>query len=295
MSAALGLSHFGPTSSRASVVYNRMPDLASELATAREACLAAGAIIRDYYRRDDLAPRLKADQSPLTDADLAANRAILDLIQSRFPDDGILSEETTDDLTRLSCERVWIVDPLDGTRDFVRRTGDFAVLVGLAIAGTPSLGVVYAPAAGTLYHAVRDGGAFVVDSGVESRLSTSLTADIGKFRIGVTRFNVNPDLQRFIDNSGLSANITRIGASIKMMALARGEIDLTVCLNADEKEWDTCAPEVIIREAGGMVSDTSGAQFVYNKPDVRHLRGILMSNNTAHADLVERVRPYFTS
>ncbi len=272
-----------------------MPDLASELATACEASLAAGAIIRDYYRRDDLAPRLKADKSPLTDADLAANRVILDLIRTRFPDDGILSEETTDDLARLTRERVWIIDPLDGTRDFVRRTDDFAVLIGLAIAGKPSLGVVYAPVADTLYHARIGGGAFMVERGVESRLSTSMTTDIASFRIGVTRFNVNPNLQRFIDNSGLAANITRIGASIKMMALARGDIELTLCLNADEKEWDTCAPEVIIREAGGMVSDTSGGQFVYNKPDVRHLRGILMSNNTDHADLVKRVHSYFTS
>ena len=272
-----------------------MIDLTSELATAREACLAAGAIIRDYYRRDDLLPRLKADQSPLTDADLAANQAILDLLRQRFPGDGILSEETTDDLARLTRERVWIVDPLDGTRDFVERSGDFAVLIGLAIAGRPSLGVVYAPVADTLYHAVVGSGAFMVEGGVESRLSTSMTADIADFRIGVTRFNVNPNLQRFIDNSGLGANVRRIGASIKMMALARGQIELTLCLNADEKEWDTCAPEVIVREAGGMVSDTSGEQFLYNKPDVRHLHGILMSNNTAHADLVAQLRPYFTS
>ncbi len=273
-----------------------MTRLATELEVACQAAREAGAIIRRHYREPTATWRAKADRSPVTDADLEANRAILDRLTGRFPDDGILSEETRDDRRRLDCQRVWIVDPLDGTRDFVQRTGDFAVLIGLAVAGAPVLGVVYAPASDRLHYAVAGGGAFVTEGegGIATRLAVSTTADLTRFRVGITRLNVSPELERFLAGSELGRHPVTIGASIKMMALAGGDLDLTVCLNADEKEWDTCAPEVVVREAGGVVTDVDGSEFVYNQADVHHHRGILMSNGVRHADLVARVGPYFT-
>ena len=272
-----------------------MSRLASELDTACEACLAAGVIISRHYRRGPIEPQLKADRSPLTAADLEANEEILDRLRRRFPEDGILSEETEDDGQRLESSRVWLVDPLDGTRDFVERTGDFAVLIGLVEDGITVLGVVYQPVTETLYFATKEGGAFMSSGNDQIPLQVSGRDDIGDFRIGVTRFNVNAGLRRFITSSGLEGNIVQVGASIKMMALARGDIELSVCLNGDEKEWDTCAPEVIVRAAGGSVSDIDGRPFRYNKPDISHRRGILMSNGNCHADLVELTRPYFAS
>lgn len=272
-----------------------MQDLCKEAEVARAACRAAGEVIRGHYGDGEIPHSLKPDRSPLTAADVEANAAILGILRARFPDDGILSEETADDGSRAERARVWIVDPLDGTRDFVGRTGDFAVHVGLAIEGKPTLGVVYKPVGDELYWAVTGHGAYLCAAGSERRIATSPASEISALRIGVTRFNINPGLRRFIEESGLAPQVVRIGASIKMLALARGDIELSVCLNADEKEWDTCAPEVIVREAGGQVTDVDGAAFCYNKPDVRHHRGILMSNGPLHAELVSMLQPYFGS
>ncbi len=269
-------------------------DLNKEAATAREACLLAGEIIRRHYERGEDTTRLKADQSPVTAADLEAEAAILALVRERFPDDGILSEETADDGRRLGISRVWIVDPLDGTRDFVARTGDFAVLVGLTIDGRAALGAVYEPAHDDLYWAATGLGAHRRVAGRKQEITTSGASALPALRIGVTRFNPTPGLRRFLDESGLAAQVVQIGASAKMMALARGDLEISVCLNADEKEWDTCAPEVIVREAGGAVTDLDGAPFCYNQPDVRHRRGILMSNGPLHEELIAMLQPYFS-
>jgi len=272
-----------------------MLDLDQEVATARDACRAAGEVIRRHYARGEQSHTLKDDRSPLTAADLEANAIILAALRERFPADGILSEETADDGSRLGKSRVWIVDPLDGTRDFLARTGDFAVHVGLAIEGAPVLGVVYNPADDDLYWAATGRGAHRCTAGSEQVISTSAAATLAALRIAVTRFNPSPGLHRFLDASGLAAQVVRLGASAKMMALARGDLEISVCLNADEKEWDTCAPEVIVREAGGVVTDIDGARFCYNKADVRHHRGILMSNGPVHAELVRLLQRYFGS
>lgn len=272
-----------------------LPPYEAEINVARQAVRAAGRVIRDYYDRGETASEPKADDSPLTAADLAANAAILDILSAQFPTDAILSEETEDDLQRVGQRRVWIVDPLDGTRDFVKRTGDFAVHVALVEEGRPVVGAVFQPVGEVLYHAAIGQGAFAEDVAGKRRLRASSTAELGQMRVGVTRFAVNPSLESFLAGSGLASNIVRIGASLKMMAVAAGEIDVTVCLNAAEKEWDTAAPEVILREAGAVITDIDGRPFDYNKRDVRHLRGILVSNGRCHAELVELVRPHFGS
>jgi 3'(2'), 5'-bisphosphate nucleotidase len=271
-----------------------MPTYAgAELAAAREACLAAGAIIRRYYESGPITANLKADESPLTAADLAANDAILALLADRFPADAILSEESTDDLVRLERARVWIVDPLDGTRDFVARTGDFAVHVGLAVDGRPAVGAVYQPIGDRLFWATRGGGAFVRDRGGERRLEVSERTAIETARVGVTRLARTDNLSRFLADTGLEARARDIGASLKMMAVAEGRCEVSICLHGREKEWDTCAPELIVTEAGGRATDVDGQVFVYNRTTVAHARGILMTNGPLHAQLAALAQPYF--
>src|SRR5688572_14713101 len=133
------------------------PTLTHELAIARDAAEEAGRIILAHYERDTLASE-KADHSPVTAADLAANATIVGRLAAAFPDDRILSEESG--LGGGAGRRCWLVDPLDGTRDFVERSGDFAVHVALVDDGVPLLGVVHVPVASATYTAARGGGAF---------------------------------------------------------------------------------------------------------------------------------------
>ncbi len=270
-----------------------MPILAAELDAALAAARSAGEVIREHYERGPSEVARKADDSPVTRADLEADAVILGLLEQRFPGDAILSEERADDRARLSRERVWIVDPLDGTRDFVARTGDFAVHIGLAVGGRPALGVVYQPIGDRLYWATAGGGAWVRDAAGERRLAVSGCDDLDRARAGVTRLAADDTLARFLDDSGLAPRTRPIGASIKMLAVARGETDISVCLHGREKEWDTLAPSIVVTEAGGRVSDLDGAEFVYNRADVAHRRGILMTNGRVHDAVLALARPYF--
>jgi len=261
-----------------------------ELALALEAALAAAKIIASLGPEEVVT---KADGSPVTAADLQANRAIVQLIEHHFPDDGLLSEETTDTGRRLHCQRVWIIDPLDGTRDFVQQTGQYAVHVGLAVNGRATLGVVAEPAANRVSWAVRGTGAFMQEqSGPIVRLAVANESNLAAFRVGTTRLAMSANVQEFID-AGPPLQRVPMGASTKVMALARGELHAAVWLSAAEKEWDTCAPEVILEEAGGIVTDVMGTRFVYNKTDVVHHNGIVASNGRTHAALLQRARRFF--
>ncbi len=235
----------------------------------------------------------KADLSPVTAADRDANATILSALRAAFPDDAILSEESPDDLSRLGARRVWIVDPLDGTRDFVARTGEFCVHIGLSVDGIPVVGAVFVPVAGTLFSAAAGAGAFVERAdGRRTRLRVSTTAGVDSLRVGVSRTNAAQGLKTFLAETGLGARSQSMGASVKLMALARGSLDAVINLDGSEQEWDTCAPEVVVREAGGMFTDIDGGAFAYNQHDVSHRRGSLASNGFCHGALLTLTGPY---
>lgn len=263
---------------------------ADELALAQSAARAAAAVIRSIGPHQVVC---KADGSPVTAADLQANSAIVDLIRSRFPQDGLLSEESLDTSARLGCRRVWIIDPLDGTRDFVEGTGQYAVHVGLAIDGCATVGVVAEPATERLTWAVRGQGAFAQDSaGSINRLQVSSEARLSAFAVGTSRLAMSANVQDFIDAAPPLLRVA-MGASTKVLAVARGALHAAVWLSAVEKEWDTCAPSVIVQEAGGMMTDVFGDALTYNNADVVHRRGLLASNGSAHQDLVVRAKRFF--
>jgi 3'(2'), 5'-bisphosphate nucleotidase len=259
-----------------------------ELEVAKAAARDAGAIIMRHYARPDIDVSTKADKSPVTSADLDANAAITKRLTEAFPGDGILTEETPDDRARLSKPRVWIIDPLDGTRDFVARTGDFCVHIGLAVEHEAVLGVVYQPTVDSLAWAVRGGGAFEERAGETRRLHASTLSAPGQIRIGVSRLNLDEGLGKCLAAAGMSDRAVRLGASVKHIALARGDLDAVLNLSPSEQEWDTCAPEVIMREAGCTVTNGDGAPFRYNEPDLFRPRGSAASNGRCHS-LVLRV------
>jgi len=258
------------------------------MAAARE----AGRVIVRHYGQGTVAVETKSDSSPVTAADREANATILACLAGAFPDDALLSEEAPDDRARLVTSRVWIVDPLDGTRDFVARTGDFCVHVGLAVDGKATVGVVHHPLSGATFFAARGAGAFVEEpDGTRTRLGVSAVGAPSDVRLGISRLNPSGDLLRALVAAHLDQQTVAMGASVKLMALARGTLDGVVNFST-EMEWDTCAPEVIIREAGGMFTDLDGRGFDYNRADLAR-RGSLASNGACHAALLALLRPHF--
>jgi len=254
-----------------------------ELAVAERAARAAGEIIAGYYAQGPIAVETKPDESPVTAADKAASAAIAEILRREFPGDALLDEEQPDDAARLRAERVWIIDPLDGTRDFVARTGQFSVHVALAVGGEAVVGVMYQPVAQALFSARQGGGAR--RNGERIHVSDRC----GELRIGVSRMVQNPRLVRFLAEAGLDRDVVPMGASTRHAAIAAGELDATIIFSGDF-QWDTAAPEVVLREAGGMLTDGDGVPFRYNLREVAHPRGSIASNGACHQQIVELLR-----
>ena len=268
-----------------------MDSLERELEVARAAARRSGRRDHALLRRADIAVQSKSDLSPVTAADEAANVCLTERIRGAFPEDGFLSEETPDDEGRLAKRRVWIIDPLDGTRDFLAQTGDFCVLVGLTIDGAPVLGVAYQPVKDAMYFARKGQGAFVEVDGATRPLGASRAQLPSEVRVGISRLNPDEGLGKCLAAAGLAARAVQMGASAKHMALARGEIDAVLNLSAAEMEWDTCAPEVILTESGCTVTDGDGNPFRYNQRDLFRRRGSVASNGKCHGLMLRVMAP----
>lgn len=247
-------------------------DLSDALLFARRVARKAGAAAMAHY--GTTAATAKNSGSPVTEADHAANALIVEAIRKAYPDDAILSEESADSQERLSATRVWIVDPLDGTREFLARNGEFSIMIGLALNGEAVLGVVYMPDGDRLYSAARGQGATVeVDQEVQG-----LRTDRSHYwppRMVGSRSHPDEMTLRIRDALGVVDVAPSGSVGVKCALIAEGKRDLYVHPVPHLKEWDTCAPEVLLREAGGTVSDCTGAPLCYNKPDPRQPDGIL--------------------
>jgi 3'(2'), 5'-bisphosphate nucleotidase len=262
-----------------------------EQQVACQAARDAGRVIQGYYGNPELVVDTKSDASPVTAADKAADALILDRLRTAFPGDAFLTEESPEDASRFGKSRVWIVDPLDGTRDFIAQTGDFSVHIGLCVEGQAVLGVVYQPIRQALYHACRSGGAFLESSGVSTQIHTSTRQEPGELRVGISRLNPDEGLGKCLAASGLAPRAVAMGASVKHMALARGDLDAVLNLSPAEQEWDTCAPEVILVEAGCTVSDGDGHPLRYNQKDLFRRRGSVASNGLCHPLMIRVMAP----
>jgi 3'(2'),5'-bisphosphate nucleotidase len=264
-------------------------DLQRELDVAMSLARAAGDVIMGYYQTG-LAVELKARREPVTAADRAADELIAAGLRFAFPDDGLLTEESEDDLSRLDRARVWIVDPLDGTTEFINETGEFAVQIALTVSGYPVLGVVYQPAKERLFYAVQGRGAHEVHDGQTTPLHVSTESDPARMCLVVSRSHYSLFLERARQALNV-ATVNRVGSvGLKVGLLARGACDLYLATTV-AKEWDLCAPHALLLEAGGVLTNLCGESLVYNKADVTECRGLIGSNGLAHEQIVEALAP----
>lgn len=270
--------------------------LERELETAVALAAEAGARIMEFYATDVVVEqKFGADKSsePVTIADRTASRLIVEGLARAFPGDGILSEEEDDIIEiRAASRRVWMVDPIDGTWGFVKKDGDFGVQIGLCIGSVAVLGVVFLPASDILYYAAKGAGAFLIEGGgAAKRLRVSDKTDFRRMNLATSRNHRSPRMSRIVERFGFRREVRRGSVGLKVGLIAARVCDLYIHLSPRTKYWDTCAPQVILEEAGGRLTDIFGQPIEYDLRDVQNHNGVLASNGAAHAAAVEHLKP----
>ncbi len=240
----------------------------------------AGDAIMSVYARDFTVEH-KEDRSPLTEADLAAHRVIVAGLGALTPELPVLSEESAAIPTaeRLSWGRYWLVDPLDGTREFVKRNGEFTVNIALIEDEEPTIGVIYAPALCELAHAVRGDGAVFVKDERERTLHVA-PRGAAPWRVAGSRSHKDPRTETFLARIG-AHELLSLGSSIKFCRLASGDLDVYVRYGPTS-EWDTAAGQCILEEAGGSVTDLAGRPLRYNARETLLNPDFIASADPAH-------------
>lgn len=242
-----------------------------------DAALRAGNEIMDVYGTDDFKVELKDDSSPLTVADKRSNALIVDMLKNEFPFIPILAEESADDPSRIYSPLCFIVDPLDGTKEFIKRNGEFTVNIALAYKGTPVVGVVYVPVTGEIYMGIRGGGAYRRSaSGKLERLQVSRRTS----ELVVMRSRSHGDVreeQQLEKYKDRIARTVTAGSSIKGCKVAAGEADIYIRFGPT-MEWDTAAMHCICEAAGAILLQTDGTPLTYNRKNPLNDKGFYIIN-----------------
>jgi len=261
-------------------------DKIPELDIAIKAANDAGNAILEIYQRDFKVSK-KSDDSPITDADLKSNEVIKKILSQT--QHAILSEEDNDDQSRLSKEMVWIVDPLDGTSDFIDKTGEFTVMIALIKNKKPILGVIGWPTEKTLFVAQKDSGAFRYSNDEWQKISVTTETELTKCRTVGSKHHLSDKEKSFIKKLGIE-DFTSIGSSLKVGKISSGEAEAYITTTNKMKEWDSAASYCIISEAGGKMTDMLGNDITYNNKEVYHQNGILVTNGLIHEKIVEEFK-----
>ena len=251
----------------------------NELKLSKELAVKAGMEIMKIYEKDfSDTIEYKADESPLTIADKASNALIVSSIREAFPTYAILSEEEKDNKERLSNPLCFIIDPLDGTKEFIKRNGQFTVNIALSNNHKTVLGVIYVPVSGDLYFASEKDGAFLQKSdGSITRLHVSDVTEISKLRAVVSSSHLCHEMTDMIEKYGIK-NLKSMGSSLKGCLVAQGEADIYFRHNPT-MEWDTAAMQCIVEEAGGIFRQMDDSEMLYNRENSLNEKGFYAINN----------------
>ena len=270
-------------------------NLQREIDVVAELARAAGAVLLRHYHSPFLVEQkvnALQEMEEVTAADREANELIVQRLSQEFPDDGILAEESTDTERRLEKQRVWLIDPMDGTKNFVQRDGDFAVQIGLAINGESVLGAVYQPVRDLLYHAVKGGGAWIEGPDQNPQLmSVSSQADPHQMILASSRSHRSPRMERVVNLFGFKQEVRRGSVGVKIGLITEQQADLYLHLSPSTKQWDTCGPEIILHESGGRLTDLFGQPLRYNGVRIDNRNGIVATNGAAHVMVIEKLQP----
>lgn len=255
--------------------------LEKELQVAKAAALAAGHEI-ERLAHNGFETTYKSNQDPLTTADLAANHILQSMLCGEFPHYGWLSEETQDDDARLRQDRVWIVDPIDGTKEFTQGVPQYSVSVALAENGVVILGVVYNPATAELYSAAQGEGAFLNGDPIYVLPQLTTKPTILASRAEVKRGEFDAFMEDF--------DVTPVGSIAYKLALVAGGTAAGTFSLCPKNEWDIAAGVLLVQEAGGKVLNKDGTPFVFNRPQTL-VDGIIACAAAAFDVVQQRIAP----
>ncbi|MEM6502892.1 MAG: inositol monophosphatase family protein [Cyanobacteria bacterium P01_C01_bin.89] len=259
----------------------------------------AADILHEYYRKSDLSVD-NSKEGPVTAADLASNRYILEQLKGQLGTDdfGYLSEETYQEVFdktgsgRVNKDWVWIIDPLDGTKDFIKKTGEYALHIALVYQGRPHVSVVACPEADMLYCAVLGSGTVAYSrSGGTRSPKVSEIDDLSQLKVVVSRTHRDDRFNKLIETlpTGGQKAVGSVGGKIVAIIEQKADIYLSLSGKSAPKDWDMAAPELILTEAGGKFTHFDGQPLLYNQGDPCQWGGRAASNSLCHGELCEKV------
>ena len=245
-----------------------------------EAAIKAGLLAKDKILEIYQSPfdvEIKSDNSPVTLADKTADKMIREYLSNLFPNYAFLTEESEDNLSRLENDYVWIVDPVDGTKDFVAKDDEFTTNIALSYQHEIVVGVVIIPAKNQIYYASKDHGSFSIINGITKSIHVNdkkenLTCLTSIFH------STSKEEELISKNKPLIKYVKKVGSSLKACLIASGEAEIFYRLSEGTKEWDTAAIQIIVEEAGGIFIKPDGQRMKYNRQDVYNHDGYIIAN-----------------
>jgi 3'(2'), 5'-bisphosphate nucleotidase len=263
-----------------------MPDLSHEIEIASNLARKAGEVIMKIYQ-EDFAVMCKGINDPVTEADQQANTIIVEGLQAHFPQDSIVAEESPLPSTSLTQGRVWYVDPLDGTKEFIARNGEFSVMIGLTVDARTKLGVVYWPTGNHLYAGITDETAWVELDGITRVLEAAQSKSPPNISLVTSRSHRSPLLSTIHQSLNIHDEQRMGSVGLKIAQIAQREADVYIEPGPFTKAWDACAPEAILRGAGGCFTDIHGNPFQYGLNNFRNLHGMVGSTQDCYQRVIQ--------
>ena len=258
----------------------------NELKFTKHLAKKAGKIIMNYYGKK-INIIQKENLTPVTQADIKSNNYIISKIKKHFPNDGILSEEIVDNKKRLEKKRVWVIDPLDGTTHFIKNETEFSVSIALVENMRPIIGVIYKPYDDELYFAEKNKGSFLEQHKKTIRLNVTKEKKISKLRVCVSKSTAEAAVKSLIKSNPFAKFEFRGSCCYKCCLVAKGEYDVYIRDHHATPEWDICAGDLILTEAGGKLTDVNGKTIRYNHEIPTHNNGCIATNKVCHDTILK--------
>ena len=267
-----------------------MKELSRELSVAVDLARKAGEVVMEIYATDFFVS-YKGKNDPVTDADKRGNDLIVAGLEQAFPEDIVVAEESEKPDGSRTASRIWYVDPLDGTKEFVAKNGEFSVMIGLAIKGQAQLGVVYRPDGDILYAGVVGQGAWMEMGGQCTPLTVTESKSSVAPTLAVSRSHRNPLLENICKDLGVEKEVSSGSVGLKIGLIVRGIADVYIEPGPYTKLWDACAPDAILCATGGQFTNILGEPLTYGLTQLKNTHGLVATNGAIHEKVIKGLKP----